>query len=64
MSVIGAIVLLTAVGVAGLLLALSGWLQPAPPLARVLDHLQRGPHAGATRSSRGRPGSEPSRDRA
>ncbi len=36
-----AISLLTAVGVAGLALALSGWMQPAPTLRRVIADLQR-----------------------
>jgi tight adherence protein C len=46
MTPIGSIVLLTAVGVIGLLLVVSGWLQPAPSLKRVIEHLQR-PGAGS-----------------
>jgi len=41
MSPVGAVVLLSAVGVAGMLLVISGWLQPAPSLRRTIDHLQR-----------------------
>ena len=41
MTTVGAIVLLSIVGVAGALLVLSGMLQPAPSLSRVLQHLQR-----------------------
>lgn len=41
MSPVGAVVLLSAVGVAGVLLVISGWLQPAPSLRRTIDHLQR-----------------------
>jgi Flp pilus assembly protein TadB len=33
--------MLSALGVVGLLLMLSGWLEPAPSLARTLDHLRR-----------------------
>jgi Flp pilus assembly protein TadB len=40
MSPVGAVVLLTAVGVAGAVLALSGWLQPMPSLLRLVDRLQ------------------------
>ena len=42
MSGLNALLVFTAVGVAGLLLAASGVLQPAPSLRRVLGHLQRG----------------------
>ncbi len=41
MSPVSLIVLLTAVGVAGVLLAIYGWLQPAPSLWRTIEHLQR-----------------------
>ncbi len=41
MTPTSSIVLLTAVGVVGLLLAVSGWLQPAPSLKRMIEHLQR-----------------------
>lgn len=44
MSDIGVLTVLTVVGVGGLLLAASGWLQPAPPLSRVIAHLQRQPN--------------------
>jgi len=50
MTPAGSIVLLTAVGVVGLLLAVSGWLQPAPSLKRVIEHLQR-PALGASAAS-------------
>jgi tight adherence protein C len=43
MSGVGVLTVLTVVGVGGLLLAASGWLQPAPPLSRVIAHLQRQP---------------------
>lgn len=47
MSTIGSIVLLTAIGVAGAAVAISGWLQPAPSLRRTVEHLQRSdPGAG------------------
>jgi tight adherence protein C len=42
-SDVGLLTVVTAVGVGGLLLAVSGWLQPAPPLSRVIAHLQRQP---------------------
>jgi hypothetical protein len=41
MSGVGALTLLTLVGVGGVLLAVSGWLQPTPSLQRVVAHLQR-----------------------
>ncbi len=41
MSGIGGLTVLTLIGVGGLVLAVSGWLQPAPPLRQVLSHLQR-----------------------
>ncbi len=54
MNPVGSIVVLTAVGVAGMLLAVSGWLEPAPSLRRVIDHIQRpgvadasGPHSAS-----------------
>ena len=50
MTPTSSIVLLTAVGVVGLLLAVSGWLQPAPSLKRVIEHLQR-PALGASAAS-------------
>jgi Flp pilus assembly protein TadB len=43
MSGVGLVVVLTLVGVCGLLLAASGWLQPTPSLHRVVTHIQRGP---------------------
>jgi len=41
MSQVGSIIALTAVGVAGVLLVIHGWLQPAPSLRRTIEHLQR-----------------------
>lgn len=41
MSPFAAMVLLSVVGVVGILVAISGWMQPAPSLTRVLDQLQR-----------------------
>ena len=41
MSGVGLVVVVTLVGVAGLLVAVSGYLQPAPSLQRVVAHLQR-----------------------
>lgn len=41
MSPFTTMVVLSAVGAAGLLLAISGWMQPAPTLARTIDHLRR-----------------------
>jgi hypothetical protein len=38
---IGAVALLALIGAAGLLLAVSGWVQPVPPLSRVVRHLER-----------------------
>ncbi|NNE12707.1 MAG: hypothetical protein HKN41_10760, partial [Ilumatobacter sp.] len=40
-SPFAAMVVLTVVGVAGVLVAVSGWMQPAPSLERALDHLRR-----------------------
>jgi Flp pilus assembly protein TadB len=40
-SGLGLLIVLTGGGAVGLLLLISGWLQPAPSLARTLDHLQR-----------------------
>ena len=52
MSPTGMVVVLTAVGVAGLLLAVTGWLQPAPSLRRTIEHLRRsGPAAGLRHSA-------------
>ncbi|MEJ7800862.1 MAG: type II secretion system F family protein [Ilumatobacter sp.] len=48
MSPLAWTVLLSAAGAGGVLLAVSGWVQPAPPLSRVIAHLQR---AGSTGSS-------------
>ncbi len=41
MSPIGAVVLLSALGAAGVILLIGAWTQPAPTLRRVLAHLQR-----------------------
>jgi tight adherence protein C len=41
MSAIASLVVLTSVAVGGLLLAWSGWAQPAPSLSRTVAHLQR-----------------------
>lgn len=41
MSPFAAMVLSSVVGAAGLVLIVSGWLQPAPSLARTLEHLRR-----------------------
>lgn len=41
MSPTASIVLLSALGVVGAAVAVSGWLQPAPSLKRVVEHLQR-----------------------
>ena len=54
MSGVGLLVVLTAIGVGGLLLAVSGWLQPAPPLSRVIADLQRQPGPARARDDRGR----------
>ena len=63
MTPVGSIVVLTAVGVAGLLLAIYGWLQPAPSLRRTIEHLQRsGPSTGAS-SSADQVGRRPSHQR-
>lgn len=42
MTPVGLLVVLTSFGVAGVLLAASGWMQPAPSLSRTIRHLQRG----------------------
>lgn len=53
MSPFAAIVLLSALGATGILLVVSGWLQPAPSLTRVLAHLQRSsPSLGAPSGDR------------
>ena len=54
MSVVGVLVLVTLVGVAGLLLALSGFLQAAPSLERAIAHLQRPAAGRCDRASRDR----------
>lgn len=41
MSPFTAMVVLSVVGAAGLLLAVTGWMQPAPTLARTIEHLRR-----------------------
>lgn len=41
MTGVGALTVLTLVGVAGLIWAATGWMQPAPPLERVVARLQR-----------------------
>ncbi len=41
MSPFVAMVLLSVVGAAGLLVAITGWMQPAPTLARTIEHLGR-----------------------
>lgn len=41
MSPFTAIVLLSVAGATGLLIAISGWVQPAPTLARTIEHLRR-----------------------
>jgi tight adherence protein C len=41
MSAVAAIALLTALGVTGVVVALGGWMQPAPSLRRVIEDLQR-----------------------
>lgn len=46
MSGVGALTLLTLVAVGGVLLAVSGWLQPTPSLHRVVAHLQRSSRPG------------------
>lgn len=56
MSPVGAIVLLSAVGAAGLILLVGAWAQPAPPLKRVLTHLQRPPAPTAAASGGSRAG--------
>lgn len=45
-----AMVLLSVVGAAGLLVAITGWMQPAPTLVRTIEHLRRpgSVHAGTT----------------
>jgi hypothetical protein len=55
-SGVGVLVVLTLVGVGGLVVAASGWLQPTPSLPRTVAHLQRAPRddrdAGITAGSR------------
>jgi tight adherence protein C len=51
----GSIVVLTAVGIAGLLLMASGWLEPARSLRRVIDHIQRPGVVDGTRTESGSP---------
>ena len=41
MSSFTAMVVLSVVGAAGLLLAVTGWMQPAPTLVRTIEHLRR-----------------------
>ena len=41
MSPFTTMVVLSAVGAAGLLIAISGWMQPAPTLTRTIEHLRR-----------------------
>lgn len=53
MSAVGVLTLLTLVAVGGVLLALSGWLQPAPSLERVVTHLQRAAVPHDRRTARG-----------
>ena len=43
MSSVGLLTVLTIVAVGGVLLAISGWLQPTPSLRRVVAHVQRQP---------------------
>ena len=50
MSGVARVAVLAAVGVGGLLLAIGGWLQPSPSLARTVAHLRR---AGAAASRSG-----------
>lgn len=52
MNSLGVLVAITIVGIAGLLLAVSGWLQPAPSLRRTVAHLER---AGAIHDGRTTP---------
>ena len=51
MSGVGAVTVLTLIGVAGLLVAAYGWMQPAPSLQQVMSHLQRGSSSGEQGSS-------------
>lgn len=41
MSAFAIMVVLSVVGVVGVLVAVSGWMQPAPSLARTIEHLRR-----------------------
>ena len=50
MSPFALMVLLSTIGVAGVLLMISGWLQPAPSLARTIEHLRR-PGSASTGST-------------
>lgn len=54
MSGVAAVAVLTAVAVGGLLLAVSGWSQPAPSLARTIAHLQRPGRAVVREADHGR----------
>jgi tight adherence protein C len=61
MSPIGGLVALTGVAVVGVLLMVSALLQPAPPLERVIAHLQRGGQRTGTGSiDRANPTLQPS----
>jgi tight adherence protein C len=53
-SGVGLLVVLTAIGVGGILLAISGWMQPAPPLSQVIADLQRTPGVTPARDERAR----------
>lgn len=53
MSPFTAMVVLSVVGAAGLVLAITGWMQPAPTLARTIEHLRRpGPVAAGAEPAR------------
>lgn len=53
MSGLGLLILLTGIGAGGLLLLISGLVQPAPSLARMLEHLKRPGVASVTDGSAG-----------
>ena len=55
MSGVGGVAALAAVGVAGLVLAIGGWLQPAPTLARTVAHLRRAGSSSSRAGERGGP---------
>jgi Flp pilus assembly protein TadB len=59
-STTGLVVMLSALGVVGVLLMLSGWLEPAPSLARTLDHLRR-PGLGSSVNASGQTDRPPNR---